>query len=1839
MAGLRRCMFRSALVLTAVLFAACNTAGTGSTDDEVRTLAAGDEVARVVSHVTNGVIAPGDAVVVRFADDRVTEAEVGRPGPDIFRFSPSIRGSAVWQDRRTLAFVPAADLPQRTRYTGSLRLAHFGMELEAMDFSFLTAGVEVAGLGGELVPVNPSDPSVLEYHGSIALSLPVDRTKVSDALTVRLGNEVLDVEIASGRTEREFVFRTESFERPAAATDLAISLSPGPLNLSAGFSDGVTVRPVEDFALARIRQIADGEAAALLIEFSDEVDRSQSLEGLIQVAGVSRIDLQPLGNGVMVHGDFKHGETYSVTVSRGVKSRWGGRTVSEAQRAVEVQDMKPSISFLSSGVFLPSTGDRSVHFSTTNVRRVTVEVVQVFENNLGQFLQTEQLSSAADRSQEFNSQYINRVGVPVATETLEIGEEANETLLHRLDLRELIDPEERGLYIVSLSFQREDMIWEDLTAEPQYYYGDEYYSNPNSWGYLYRHGRAYKPIVVSDVGLTWMAGPEDHTVFATDILSAMPLRGVRVQLRTYQNQMIAEGYTDNEGRVRFADIDESVFYITGERNGQRSVIKANEMAWNTSSFDVGGVAPGAGGTQAFVYTERGVYRPGDDIHLAAVFRNSEGTFPEGHPVALKFINPRGQTTLETTNNDAVDGFYYFPLETDEDDPTGTWRVELTAGPATFSHAVRVETIVPNRLRVSIEAEPAALGHDDERVDISLRSSYLFGAPAAGLDAELEARLEHRAKTYSSYPGYTFVNEAVEQSPRTSRLFTGTLSPEGIARVEYRLPDMGRPASALNLQLEGRVLEPGGRATAGTTTVPVDPYPRYVGLERPSFRWGYAQIGSELRVPVVLVDAEGNPTAGRNLTYRIYKNERYWWWEYESYGDFRARYKTDSSTELVTDGRLTSGRTPVSVSFEPDGWGEYLLEVEDTEGGHSAAFFFRASSWAAPSVGESEGILSVSTDRDRYTPGDTAVVTAVTPPEGALLVTVERNGRIVSSRWQRVEEGETRVSIPVTAEMIPTAYVSISLLQPHAQTANDRPIRMYGVVPLNVEDPDTRRELEILMPDELEPETDFSVTIQTASREATQLTVAVVDEGLLDLTAFETPDPWRSFYAKQRLQVTNYDLFSQVIGAFGGDVFRVFAIGGGDEMMAGRPGDDDEEMRRFEPVALFSGPVMTDSRGRATVDFTMPNYMGSVRVMVVAADGDAYGHAEKAVPVRNEVVALPTLPRVLGPQEDFVVPVNLFALADDLGPISVTVETEGPVAVSGPRRQSIRLANGQDGEVSFNLVTEPAVGPAVVRFLVSAGGETTTLTTNIQVRASSPPLYTSTRRSLEPGQNSVFRIPTEGIPGSNAARITVSAGAELNLDGRMRFLIQYPYGCIEQTVSAVFPQLYLRDFVPEGNDLEEVEANIAAAVERLRSFQLSSGGFSYWPGGTSASVWGTNYAGHFLIEARNLGYSVPADLLNEWIRFQSSAALTTRDNMMERVYRLYLLSLVDQPAVGAMNLIKENSLRELRDVERWLLAAAYDRAGMSASAREVLGGARVRVADYQEFGGTYGSALRDKAMILEAAVALGEMETADALYYELAERMSSQDWYSTQTTGYGLLAIGKYLDKVRTDRGERLVGTVVLPDGSRQDFSTTERFVTYELTGSAYEAGRANPTVEVIIDPDSSFSRAFATLEWEGLPARAQVEPVQRNVRLQARYYDEAGRSINPRRITQGEEFWLRMTVTRSTDISATMEEMALTQILPSGWEVVNTRLTGAARPGWMSRYNLGNEEYVDIRDDRVNWFFDMPRWANDFDFVVKLQAVTVGSFALPPSSVEAMYRRDEFRAVLPGYDVAVLARQ
>ena len=570
------------------------------------------------------------------------------------------------------------------------------------------------------------------------------------------------------------------------------------------------------------------------------------------------------------------------------------------------------------------------------------------------------------------------------------------------------------------------------------------------------------------------------------------------------------------------------------------------MVWNLSNFDIGGVKARPGGTRAFIYTERGVYRPGDEINVSVIARHQDYTFPEDHPATCKIFNPRNQRVFEHVQRQNAKGMYSFAFATRPEDPTGNWRAQIQIGDSTFDHVLKIETVVPYRLKTRIAPAVKRLSREDEFLIADLHTTYLFGNPAANLETELTVSLHSTPKTFPQYRAFSFTNALIDYQPLQAVIFKGQLDADGRTHVEWPLPPMVNVPSALQAVLTAKVLEKGGRPNYQRHLLPVDPYDHYVGLKQPEFDYGYTRVGVPVQIPAIVTDVQGNPVDGRNLRYRIYRGMTYWWWEYENREAFQRRFKSDHRTELVSEEQVISALTPIDLVFKPADRGQYLIEVTDGDKGHTAAFFAQAYHWgSAPKGAGNEGMLALKADRESYSIGDKASVLFPVPEEGSILFSIEKGNQILDSRWYFLDgtQEEANIFFTVNAEMFPTAYASVSLIQPHEQSDNDRPIRLFGTLPIEVYDPDTRLDFDIHMPDSLRPNEPFEVVVQSSIADSVAFTLAVVEEGLLALTDFRTPDPWKYFFQKQCLDVHTSDLFAHVIGVSKGDPFKTFSIGG------------------------------------------------------------------------------------------------------------------------------------------------------------------------------------------------------------------------------------------------------------------------------------------------------------------------------------------------------------------------------------------------------------------------------------------------------------------------------------------------------------------------------------------------------------------------------------------------------------------------------------------------------------------------------------------------------------------------
>ena len=1243
---------------------------------------------------------------------------------------------------------------------------------------------------------------------------------------------------------------------------------------------------------------------------------------------------------------------------------------------------------------------------------------------------------------------------------------------------------------------------------------------------------------------------------------------------------------------------------------------------SVSRFDVGGKDIQKG-LKGFIYGERGVWRPGDTLHISFMLEDREKRIPDKHPVALEIYNPRGQFYTKMISTQGTNGFYTFAVPTQADDPTGLWNAYVKVGGTAFHKSLRIETIKPNRLKITL-ALPTILQASSKDVYAPLTSSWLTGATASRLKAKVEMSLSKVNTQFKNYGQYLFNNPATDFTTVRADVFNGVLDAEGRAGVNIQLPVATGAPGMLNATLTTRVFEPGGDASIYSQTVPFSPFTSYVGINLNQPKGKYIETDKDHVFDIVTVNDQGQPVNRSNLEYKIYRISWSWWWENgeESFGT----YINNSSITPVASGNLqtTGGKASFKFRINYPDWGRYLVYVKDRESGHATGgtVYIDWPDWRGRSnKTDPSGIkmLAFSLDKDSYEIGETATAIIPAAAGGRALVSLENGSTVLQQQWLEVsDQGDTKLTFKITPEMAPNVYLHISLLQPHAQTVNDLPIRMYGIAPVFVTNRQTILQPQIKMPEVLRPETDFNVTVSEKSGKPMTYTLAIVDDGLLDLTNFKTPDPWNEFYAREALGIRTWDMYDDVLGASGGRYSSLFSTGGDASL---KPAD--AKANRFKPVVKFIGPFYLAKGKQQTHTLKLPMYVGSVRAMVVAGQDGAYGNAEKTAFVRTPLMLLSTLPRVLSTQEEITVPVNVFAMENQVKNVTVSLEASGAgVQITGNRQQSLTFDQPGDQLAYFTLKTGSKTGKATIHLTASGNGQQTKETIEIEVRNPNPVVTLRNSQWIEAGQEAELSYTLAGSSSANnQVQLEVSRIPSVDISRRFDFLYNYQHHCTEQLTSKALPLLFVSQFkAVDEQEAEKIKTNVQEAIRQIYARQLPNGGFVYWPGNAVADEWITSYTGMFLTLAQEKGYAVHPNVLNKWKRFQRAAAQNWRmpqeasnwqiwQSELQQAFRLYTLALAGAPEYGAMNRMKEQPGLSIQ--AKWRLAAAYALTGKMKPAGELVYNAETTVIPYSSMNLIYGSSDRDEAMILETLILMKRDRDALQQAKKVSQNLAQENWFSTQSTAFALMAMGRL--------AKQLSGTLDFTwswNGKQQPAVKSAKAVFEKEIATSPKSG----TVSVKNQGKGALSVDLITrtqLLNDTLPAIAD------NIRLDVKYTDMAGSPISVEDIRQGTDFMSAVTL---SNISGTSDysNLALTHIIPSGWEIYNERMivpeasSSNSNEANTPESSADKYTYKDIRDDRVLTYFDLRRGESK-TFTVRLQATYAGNFILPAIQCEAMY--------------------
>jgi len=1792
---------------------------------------------KYITAYTSGMISKESGIKIRLLSDIAKTIDKDKKLPEkLIKLSPKVDGTFFWSDENTIEFKPKEELPSNKEYIVEFelnKLTKVPTDLKSFVCKFKTIKQNFEVAINEIKTIDKKDFKFQNIYGILKTADKEKEENVSKVVKAYLDGKEVKIKWNSNGN-RDHFFEIDSAKRESSVGELELKYDGSALNASNSGSIKIEIPGLNDFKLLSHRVLHQPEQC-LQLQFSDPIDDTQDLSGFITIKNVNDLRYIVEENIIRVYPPNRLNGNYEIALNGGIKNLKSKKLNTSNTISANFEELLPSVRFVGKGVILPKSKDGLVvPFEAVNLNAVDVRIIKIFESNVTQFLQINDYEGESE---------LKRVGIPVVKKTIRLDQsnviDFSKWNRYSLDMNELISQEPGAIYRVYLSFKKQYSLWScDNTDESEtnmkeneeswdpeeqdessfwdnyensYYDYDNYWNNkdnPCNDAYYTSDKMVSKNIISSNIGMISKKSDDGSlNIFVSDIVSTKPMAGVSVEILNYQNQLLQSASTSSDGVVAFKGL-KNPYFIVAKKDKEKGYLKISDgHSLTLSPFQVQGSSVKKG-LKGFIFGERGVWRPGDSLFITFILQESENKLPENHPIVFELKNSRDQIVSKLIQQKNASGFYAFKTKTDDNAQTGDYVASVTVGGVSFYKNMKIETIKPNRLKIDLKFPNKYIAKGKE-VKAAMNVRWLHGAIAKNLNSKVEVKLSQGVTSFERFKDYSFDDVTKYFYSESQTILDDQLDDEGNVKFDVKLENLSAAPGILNAVFFTRVFEKSSDFSIDQFSIPYYPYESFVGIKLPKGdkERGMLLTDVDHNVDLVVVDPSGAQiSATHSVDVEFYKLEWRWWWD-KTEETFVNYSSSTYNTPIDRDTIRISGKGNWKIKINYPEWGRYLVKATDLNTGHSSSkiVYIDWPGWAGRAqsdMGGGASLLSFAAEKEKYNIGEEIKITVPTSENGRVLFSIENGSSVLSSQWVDSKKGQTAYSFKATEKMAPNIYISATYLQQHSQSANDLPIRMFGVIPVSVENPKTHLNPVISMPDVIEPEQTVNITVSEKNNREMNYTIAIVDEGLLGLTRFKTPQPWEEFYAKEALGIKTWDIYDWVVGAFAGEMDRVLSIGGDASLNK----EGGKKTNRFKPVVTYLGPFNLKG-GTKVHSVKIPRYIGEVRTMVIAGNNGAYGNAEKSTQVRKPLMVLATLPRVISPGEELKLPVTVFAMQAGIKNATVQVKTNGLLKISNSSSLSVNFKSPGEQYCEFDLKVDNAIGKAKVEVIVTSGSHTSSDVIEIEVRSPNPPITNVVSDIIEANGSKDLEYKLAGLNGTNKITLEVSSVPPLNLDKRLNYLIQYPYGCIEQTTSAVFPQLFVESLLNLSKDKKsQIESNIKAGITKISKFQLASGGLGYWPGAQDADEWATNYAGHFMIEAEKKGYAIPSTFMSKWVKYQKKMAQNysvsnqNRSDLIQ-AYRLYTLALADQPEKGAMNRLRESE--KLESDVKWRLAAAYQIIGKTDIAESMVQNLSVNVPVYAELGLTYGSDTRDKALILETLTLLGQKKKAFDLLKEISNGLSSNAWYSTQSTAYALLAISKYIG---------------------QNITNPQTKYTYQVKGaSAISINEVKPVTQVTLPvnfqgnqtvslKNATAGTLFVRIITEGVPMADSVEDAENGLRMMVSYKYMNGNSLDNLNIEQGTDFIAEVTVT-NPESNLDYKQLVINQMFPSGWEIINTRMQGGFT--WS---NVSIPTYQDIRDDRAYIFFDLPKNQTK-TFRILLNAAYVGKYYLPTVTCEAMY--------------------
>lgn len=1559
---------------------------------------------------------------------------------------------------------------------------------------------------------------------------------------------------------------------------------------SLALNDSTAVRSryedaVNKYGFRIVDHQVDSDAAAprICIILSDTLPKGEDMSPYVSVTGKGSVSVETGDAQVCVDG-VQHGERYQVTVRSGLPAADGEVLEKSSDLTVYVRDRSPAVHFLGRAYVLPSGGEPTIPVVSVNTSKVKAEVFRIGDRSLASAIRDDRFLNQI--SNYGSEQITDEQGEKVWTGTVETENRLNDDVTTAIPFKDLGIEMKPGVYL--------------MTARSEL--------DKDEWGLM-----ATQWFIVSDLGLTSLSAPDGVAVNVRSLNSAEALEGVTVRLVAINNEILGEAKSDSDGLARFAAgltrgrggmAPGLVIAETAE--GDYSFLDLRKPAFDLSDRGVEG-RPAPGPLDVFTWTDRGIYKGGETVHAQAMIRTAKAVSQEGLPLTFKIIRPDGVEHSRQVVQDQGLGGYVLDVPLASGTQQGVWSWEVYADPkgASLSQATfLVEDYQPERVDFALETEAKAFDRQAP-TPISLEARFLYGSPASGQSLEGDV-IVTPVRSLAARPGYVFGLADSETYPSRDSLPGGlTTDDEGKLSFNVTLPDLQETTALYKGQLVARLVEAGGRYVERRLDLPVTADGPRVGI-RPLFESGVDE-GGQAEFQVILVDAEGKTIAADGLAWSLSKiNRRYQW--YRSDGSWS--YEPITSVSRVANGKLDLGAGEPGRLALPVEWGRYRLEIQARGDMPTATSVeFSAGWYSADATSETPDYLDVGLDKKTYRAGETAVLRLVSQEGGIALVNVVSGG-LISSRTVTVDAGTAEVSLPVTDDWGAGAYVTASLYRPMDLAERRMPSRSVGLTWLQVEPGDRDLDVQLDTPDQILPSTTLDVPLRIANLKAGEeayVTLAAVDVGILNLTGFEPPAPEDWYFGQRRLGAEMRDLYGQLIDRTVGTLGKVRSGGDGGAMRLNAPPPEEE------PLALFSGLIKVDDEGKATVSFDIPAFNGKVRIMAVAWSAKGVGHGVADVEVRAPVVMTSSLPAFLAPGDTSRMQLEIDNVDGAAGSYDLTLSVEGPAALGegAAEVRQLELEPGKKARVLVPLAAGTETGMATVYAALTApDGSETVKRMSLPIKDTQPELTRRSLFSLNAGNSvTLDRDLYEGLrPGSVKVTVTAGGAARIDVAGLLDALDRYPYGCTEQTTSRALPLLYLNEVASAaglGSD-PEIRDRVTKAIARVLANQSSNGSFGLWNSYGNDDPWLDAYVADFLTRAKEKGYSVPDLAFTQALdnlENQLSYASDFQNGGEAIAYGLYVLSRNGRASMGDLRYYLDAKLAQFATpLAKAQLAASLSLYGEQARAKTGFDAA-IQALDMmpsRNYREDYGTPLRDSAGVLTyvaGSTAALEAEQKEASQIVQQEQEASKS-YSTQDMAWLLMAAQELNAKAQA--------TSLSVNGTMSDGRLVWSFDAASLENDG----------AVIQNQGSSASDLLVSVA--GQPVTP--EPAGGNdYAIERQLYDLDGNPVDPDAVPVNTRIAVVITVRALSEVPG---RLMVVDRIPAGLAIDNPRLVRSgsiAALDWLT--SVDQPEHAQFRNDSFEVAINESRMdGSEHSFVYLARAVTPGTYAHPPATVEDMYR-------------------